>query len=764
MDELIGTELGGCRIESLIGEGILGSTYKGVQLSLNRPVALKIFHSSVSGNTEYMERMKNEAGIISSLNHPNIVQIFDTGHKHDLDYMIMEYIEADTIRKAVMQKEPFSLEQAVNICLKIGEGLDKAHDKEIIHGTISPDTVFTVGTGTVKISDFGLAKGSKEAASLIEAGIQIGNPAFMSPEQCRKEDIDLGSDIYSLGCAFYFMLTCSAPYTGENAREIIGKHVNGSIPVISRIGSDTNTFISKCMAKDPKDRFSSYAEMLDSLKNVSLEETAPAGEDEQGAADFDKPARLGGAEGEHSCPKCEHSFNGEKDFYGKVTCSKCLFAFEPGEAAGEFLGKGPQTEMFEKMLEDDPEEETQEEAPVKEEESGGEETLLDKVNRVIVIQPREALETASSILEKLIKQDHASGILLPEDVVFGEDGDISVSEASVSFEDLTAEQASFASPELCRGETPEPSSDIYSLGMLLIFMISGHPPAAGNDLEAVKGFHEGDKDIHIAKMNPAVSLSYARIIHMMLGMNGEERFASFDEVLELLHNELKRMDGEDIQDRVTESPAPDKGDEEEEKDEDDGYDEEGSQAEAAQEEVRIVCTRCEQFNSPETFVCESCGKLLREENPSKEPKTEKEFVQVAYQLHSLGNNDTALHMCNEGFKLYFSSVDLKDLEKKIKDRMQTDIIGKYNNKAAEFASANKYKQAIKEWGQAGSLSPEAKLKNTDKIAWARSKLFRKRIVIWLICFFVVISAVVIFTVLYPQNVFPFLSKYCKKAG
>lgn len=759
MDELIGTELGGCRIESLAGKGKLGLTFKGIQLSLNRPVAIKVFHPSVCEHVGYLERMKEEASLIASLSYPDMIQIYDTGHKHDIHYIIMEYVDASILRERVKEDGSFTAEQAGEICGKIAQGLEKAHKQGAVHGDISPHTVFVSGADAVKISDFGLAKGSAEAADLRGAGISIGDSAYMSPEQTGGGEADIRSDIYALGCTFYYMITGSAPFEEGHSADTSDTPGQRHVPAPEGESREVNAFISGCTAGDPEKRFPSYAEVL-----ASLETIAQSTPDEQGFPGMAERTGPGSAEGEHTCPKCNTSFNGEPDFYNKATCPACLFSFEPGERAGDdFFDSGVQDDIVDSLLSG-----SSEETPAQAEHAGSqeqekkEETLLAKVNRAIVIQPREALEIVCTLLEIQIERKNPSGILLPEHIIQGTEGDLSVSEEPTRFEDLTPEQAVFASPEFCRDEKPDESSDVYSLGMLFLFMISGHSPEAGNDLDTVRGFHEGHKDISVSAINPAVTNTCARIIHMMLGMKGEARITSLTEALELVRNECRRMDGEHIEDRVTKTPDDEEHQEDEEGEEE--TEEETEPVKGSDDESRVICTRCRSWNPPETFVCETCGKLLREENPKQEPETEEDFTGLTRRLMEMGNWETAYRICNEGLKTYFSSVDLKGLEQEIKDRVQASRIEDFDKKAGELASQKKFKEAIREWEKAGSVSGGSKAEHGEKIAWAHSMIRKKRLITVLVIVGVVIAGSIIGAVCFPERVFPFLSIWCRHIG
>jgi serine/threonine protein kinase/flagellar basal body-associated protein FliL len=225
------------RIEKLIGEGGMGSVYRGVQLSVNRDVAIKLLRPELQNRDIALERFFREARTISQLTHPNIVRLIDFGQdrEHDLLYLVMELVAgfdlADLIAQGRM-RVPLALDIAHQIC----GALSEPHGLGVIHRDLKPDNILVVpmadGTVQVKVLDFGIARALEQNTQITATGMVCGTPAYMAPEQAQNETLDLRADIYAMGVIFFEMLSGWPPFTGTNSLQVMIKHIQEEAPTL----------------------------------------------------------------------------------------------------------------------------------------------------------------------------------------------------------------------------------------------------------------------------------------------------------------------------------------------------------------------------------------------------------------------------------------------------------------------------------------------------------------------------------------------------
>src|SRR5712692_5316650 len=190
-------QIGKYRVLAKIGQGSMGEVYKGHDPFLNRFVAIKTITASLGADEEIRKRFLREAQSAARLNHPNIITVYDFGEEHGKIYMAMELLEGADLKQAIARRAPLSLDDKLSIVDQIAEGLAFAHSHEIVHRDLKPANVHLLGNGQVKIMDFGLARlGGSE---MTRAGMVMGTPHYMSPEQVRGERADARSDVFALG-------------------------------------------------------------------------------------------------------------------------------------------------------------------------------------------------------------------------------------------------------------------------------------------------------------------------------------------------------------------------------------------------------------------------------------------------------------------------------------------------------------------------------------------------------------------------------------
>lgn len=271
--------LGHYRIVEVIGEGGMGVVYKAWDTRLDRPVAIKTLTEKRSTDERGRKRFLREARAASALNHPGIVTIHEIGTADDMDYIVMEYLEGQTLTRAI---GPTGLpaSKAVHFAIQIAEAMAAAHAAGIVHRDLKPANVMITAAGGAKVLDFGLAKshragpseGSTESLSLTADGAVMGTLGYMSPEQAQGEEADHRSDIFSFGALLYEMLAGRRPFVGKSVLGVLEKIVREDPPPLRQVRSDVPSelegVLRRTLAKRPNDRFQSMNDVASALRPI----------------------------------------------------------------------------------------------------------------------------------------------------------------------------------------------------------------------------------------------------------------------------------------------------------------------------------------------------------------------------------------------------------------------------------------------------------------------------------------------------------------
>src|SRR6516165_1267623 len=223
---LLGQSIGPFAIEKEVGNGAMGTVYlarheKGVR------VAIKVMAPGLSSKVA-SERFKRESDILKQLKHPNIVRLIASGRYRNSPFYAMEYIEGESLDQVMARRGRITWEEVVAIGQQLCAGLQHAHERGIVHRDLKPSNLMVLEDGTIKLTDFGIAK-DLDVTQLTAANCTVGTAAYMSPEQCRGDpNITAKSDLYSLGIMFYELLTGKKPFTAESAMLMFELHVNGT--------------------------------------------------------------------------------------------------------------------------------------------------------------------------------------------------------------------------------------------------------------------------------------------------------------------------------------------------------------------------------------------------------------------------------------------------------------------------------------------------------------------------------------------------------
>ncbi len=258
------------RILSKIGVGGMADVYKGEDTLLGRPVAIKILHANFASDDEFVSRFKREAQAAGKLNHPNIVNMYDVGYDQDMHYIIMEYVDGETLKEYITRHHRLSIDEAVKITISIGEGLEHAHAMGIVHCDIKPHNVIITNTGRVKVTDFGIARAMNSTNTVMYTNSIMGSAHYLSPEQASGKSVDGNTDIYSLGVVLCEMLTGTVPFEGDTPIAVALKHVREKVIPPTRYNPSIppllESVVLKALAKNPADRFESISEMMGDLR------------------------------------------------------------------------------------------------------------------------------------------------------------------------------------------------------------------------------------------------------------------------------------------------------------------------------------------------------------------------------------------------------------------------------------------------------------------------------------------------------------------
>ncbi len=278
---MIGAVLGNYRLIEQIGDGGMGKVFLAEHTLLGRRAAIKILHPEHAVRQDIVQRFFNEARVASSIQDPGIVEVFDFGIEDGNAYIVMEYLDGESLVQRLERVGCVAPADALRLIYQIAMSLHHAHARGVVHRDLKPDNVVVVvdpavpGGERTKVLDFGIAKLADPTSSGVrtETGTLIGTPVYMSPEQCRgtATGVDHRSDIYSLGCVLFHLICGRPPFEGEGAGSLIVMHVRDEPPVpssLAPVSPEIDTIILRCLAKDPADRFQTMHELAEAVDRL----------------------------------------------------------------------------------------------------------------------------------------------------------------------------------------------------------------------------------------------------------------------------------------------------------------------------------------------------------------------------------------------------------------------------------------------------------------------------------------------------------------
>lgn len=284
---MIGRTLGHYRIVDKIGEGGMGEVYKARDTRLDRTVALKILPRHLTDNTELRQRFEREARAIASLSHPHICVLYDVGRNEEIDFLVMEYLEGETLAQR-LARGPLPLDQVLRYAKEMADALDKAHRHGVVHRDLKPGNVILTKAG-VKLLDFGLAKlrpstsaGEKGQSALVtpqqpltRTGGIFGTPQYMAPEQLEGKEADARTDLFALGTVVYEMATGRKAFEGKSPASLIAAILEHDPPTMSTLQPESPRALERilraCLKKDPDERWQTARDLSLSLEWLAEE-------------------------------------------------------------------------------------------------------------------------------------------------------------------------------------------------------------------------------------------------------------------------------------------------------------------------------------------------------------------------------------------------------------------------------------------------------------------------------------------------------------
>jgi eukaryotic-like serine/threonine-protein kinase len=252
-----------------IGVGAMATVWRGWDTRLHRFVAVKLLARALGADPSFIARFEREARHAASLNHPNIVTIFDFGTENDVSYLVMELVEGESLADLLRRVGRLNPPQTVAICSGVLSGLSAAHQHGVIHRDIKPSNILLGSNGVVKVADFGIARAANEITALTDTGVIMGTVSYLSPEQCAGAPATQQSDVYAVGCLAYECLAGRPPFVGENPASVMYQHQYAEPQSIISQRPDVPpalaAVIGSALQKDPRLRFSDSTEMWRAL-------------------------------------------------------------------------------------------------------------------------------------------------------------------------------------------------------------------------------------------------------------------------------------------------------------------------------------------------------------------------------------------------------------------------------------------------------------------------------------------------------------------
>lgn len=288
----IGENIGAYQIIEQLGQGGMATVYKAYHAALDRYIALKVLHTAFHEDKTFTARFQREARVVARLEHPNIVPVYDFSEHQSRPYLVMKYIEGDTL-KARLSQGPLTSQEIEQVVNSVGSALGYAHQQGILHRDIKPSNVLIANDGVMYLADFGLARIASIGESTLSSDSIMGTPQYISPEQAMgKKDLDAGTDIYSFAVMLYEMVVGQVPFSADTPFSIIHDHIYTPLPlpmeINPKVPEPVQRVLLKALAKNRNDRYETVEDMIKAFKSAWTEAGVPM----QGTSITMRPSRL----------------------------------------------------------------------------------------------------------------------------------------------------------------------------------------------------------------------------------------------------------------------------------------------------------------------------------------------------------------------------------------------------------------------------------------------------------------------------------------
>ena len=273
-----GSTFAGYRIESVAGKGGMGVVYRATDLALERSVALKVITPELADDPDFRRRFTTESKVAASLDHPNVISIFQAGEHEGVMFLVMRYVEGHDLRSLIAEQGPIPPERAARIAVQIAAALDAAHEAGLVHRDVKPANVLVTPGGHVYLTDFGLTKRVARGEDTTRTGTLLGTLNYVAPEQIRGGEIGPHTDVYALGAVLFQLLTGGVPFPLDTEEGKLWAHLSEPPPLASSVCEAVpeafDDVVRRAMSKRPEDRFPSAGE----LGTAALAATFPPAE------------------------------------------------------------------------------------------------------------------------------------------------------------------------------------------------------------------------------------------------------------------------------------------------------------------------------------------------------------------------------------------------------------------------------------------------------------------------------------------------------